>query len=43
VAQFRHDFQTHDPTPLSSEEMLAGITDLYLHAVEAAPVSAPRK
>jgi AcrR family transcriptional regulator len=43
MAQFRHYFQTYDPAPLSSDEILAGITDLYLHAIQAAPAPAPRK
>jgi AcrR family transcriptional regulator len=43
LAQFLHYFQSYDPAPLSSEAMLAGITDLYLHAVEAAPATAPQK
>lgn len=43
MAQFRHYFQPYDPAPLSSEETLAGIIDLYLHAIEAAPAPAPRK
>jgi AcrR family transcriptional regulator len=33
LAQFRHYFQQHDPAPLSSEELLRGMTDLYLHGM----------
>jgi AcrR family transcriptional regulator len=43
LAQFRHYFQAYDPAPLSSEEMLSGILDLYLHAVEAPPAPAPER
>ncbi len=42
MAQFLHYFQKYDPAPLSSDEILEGIVDLYLHAVQAAPVSATR-
>lgn len=37
MAQFLHYFQKYDPAPLSSDEILEGIIDLYLHAVQAAP------
>jgi AcrR family transcriptional regulator len=37
LAQFRHFFQPYDPAPISSDEMLAGIMDLYLHGVQAIP------
>ena len=37
LAQYRHFFQPYDPAPISSEEMLAGIIDLYLHGVETPP------
>ena len=43
LAQFRHWFQNYDPAPLSSEETLAGITELYLHAVEAVPAPAVQR
>jgi AcrR family transcriptional regulator len=33
LAQFLVYFQPHDPTPVSREDMLAGILDLYLHGV----------
>jgi AcrR family transcriptional regulator len=38
-AQFRHYLQPFDPAPVSSESMLAGILDLYLHGVLAEPSS----
>jgi AcrR family transcriptional regulator len=37
LAQFRHFFQQYDPAPLSSEELLRGMTDLYLHGLLAQP------
>jgi AcrR family transcriptional regulator len=37
LAQFRHCFQQYDPAPLSSEELLRGMTDLYLHGLLATP------
>lgn len=37
LAQFRHYFQQHDPAPLSSDELLRGMTDLYLHGLLTAP------
>jgi AcrR family transcriptional regulator len=43
MAQFLHFFQKYDPAPLSSDELLDGILDLYMHAIEAAPVAASRK
>lgn len=33
LAQFRHYFQQYDPAPLSSEDLLRGMTDLYLHGL----------
>lgn len=38
-AQFRHYLQPFDPVPVSSDAMLEGILDLYLHGVMAAPAS----
>jgi AcrR family transcriptional regulator len=43
VAQFRHYLQGYDPAPLSSDELLAGIIDLYLHGVLPAAVPAGEK
>lgn len=43
MAQFLHYFQKYDPAPLSSDELIEGIIDLYMHAIEAAPVPASRK
>lgn len=43
LAQSLHYFQVYDPAPLTSEETLAGLLDLYLHAVEAAPSPAQEK
>jgi AcrR family transcriptional regulator len=37
TAQFRYYLQPFDPDPISSEAMLAGILDLYLHGIVAAP------
>ena len=37
LAQFRHFFQQYDPAPLSSEELLRGMTDLYLHGLLVTP------
>ncbi len=33
LAQHRHCFQQYDPAPISSDETLAGLTDLYVHAL----------
>jgi hypothetical protein len=43
MAQFIHYFQKYDPAPLSNDEILEGILDLYLHAIEVTPVPASRK
>jgi len=43
LAQSLHYFQVYDPAPLSSEETLAGLLDLYLHALEAVPAQATQK
>jgi AcrR family transcriptional regulator len=43
LAQFRHYFQRYDAAPLSSETMLEGILDLYLHAVESSPTPVSEK
>ncbi|HWA58977.1 MAG TPA: TetR/AcrR family transcriptional regulator [Gemmatimonadales bacterium] len=42
MAQFLHYFQKYDPAPLSSDEILEGIVDLYLHAVQVTPASVTR-
>lgn len=42
MAQFVHFFQHYDPAPLSSDEILEGILDLYLHAVQPAPDAVTR-
>lgn len=42
MAQFLHYFQKFDPAPLSSDAILEGILDLYLHAVQVAPAPATR-
>lgn len=42
MAQFLHYFQKFDPAPLSSNELIDGILDLYLHAIQATPVPATR-
>jgi len=41
TSQFLHFFQQYDPAPLSADEMIEGILDLYMHAIEAAPAPAP--
>jgi AcrR family transcriptional regulator len=43
MAQFLHYFQKFDPAPLSSDELIDGILDLYMHAIQAAPAPASRK
>lgn len=43
MAQFIHYFQKYDPAPLSNHEILEGILDLYLHAIEMTPTPASRK
>lgn len=43
MAQFVYYFQKFDPAPLSNDEILEGILDLYLHAIEVTPVPASRK
>ncbi len=43
MAQFLHYFGKYDPAPLSSDDLVTGILDLYLHAIEAPPVAAIRK
>jgi AcrR family transcriptional regulator len=40
LAQFRHYFQQYDPTPLSAEELVRGMTDLYLRGLLRAPAEA---
>lgn len=42
MAQFLHYFQKYDPAPLSGEDILEGILDLYLHAVQAVPAPVTR-
>lgn len=37
LAQYRHCFLAYDPAPLSSEQTLAGLTDLYVHALLRQP------
>jgi AcrR family transcriptional regulator len=37
AAQYRHYLQPYDPVPISSNDMLEGILDLYLHGVMATP------
>lgn len=37
AAQFRHYLQPYDAVPMTSEQMLEGILDLYFHGVLAAP------
>lgn len=43
MAQFVHFFQRYDPAPLTSDEILEGILDLYLHAVQMTPEAVTRK
>lgn len=43
MAQFLHYFGKYDPAPLSSEDVIEGILDLYMHAIEVTPVPASRK
>ena len=43
LAQFLHYFQKYDPAPLTADDLIDGILDLYMHAIEAAPVPASRK
>ncbi len=40
TAQFRHYLQPYDPTPITADQMLNGILDLYLHGVLAHPGAA---
>lgn len=42
LAQMLAYFHQYDPAPTSPDEMLRGITDLYLHGVLARPVTAER-
>lgn len=37
LAQAQHHFGPYDPHPLSQDQMKAGITDMYLHALMAPP------
>ena len=43
TSQFLHFFQKYDPAPLSADEMIEGILDLYMHAIEAAPAPPPAR
>ena len=39
LAQAQHNFGPYDPHPLSQDQVLSGLLDLYLHALAVTPVA----